>query len=128
MTSSKPYLIRALYEWIVDNGLTPYLMVDAVQEGVNVPSAYVEDGRIVLNIAPRALRGLELGNEAVEFNARFGGTPTPIHIPVRAVLAIYAQENGRGTFFGDEDGGDEPPPPKVPDDEGPKRPALKVVK
>ncbi len=105
MTSSRPYLIRAIYDWITDNGLTPYLLVDATIEGVDVPRRYVENGRIVLNIAPSATAALSLGSDAVEFSARFGGTPVHLYIPVTAVMAIYARENGQGMMFNEEGGG-----------------------
>lgn len=128
MTSNRPYLIRALYEWLVDNGLTPHLLVNAQAEGVVVPPQFVQDGRIVLNVGPEAVRGLELGNDLVVFNARFGGVSTDICIPPQAVLGIYARENGRGMLFPEEtpdgsppDGGPESPKP-------PERPTLKVVK
>lgn len=127
MTPSRPYLIRALYEWIVDNDLTPYLLVDAAGEMVQVPRGYVQDGKIVLNVAPRAVRALQLGNDRVEFHARFGGVETAISVPVYAVLAIYAQENGQGMVFTADDGGDSPPP-ETPAGGGGGRPSLKVVK
>jgi len=128
MTSSRPYLVRALYEWIVDNGMTPHLLVNAGYPGADVPERFVEEGRIVLNVAPQAVRALDLGNEAVRFNARFGGTPTDVYVPTGAVLAIYARENGQGMAFPEE----EPPPepPKPPEDEPqgkPRRPHLKLV-
>ncbi len=128
MTSSRPYLIRAVWEWISDNGLTPHLLVDAMQERVEVPRQFVEEGRIVLNIGANAVRGLEMGNEEIRFGARFSGTPMEVVIPVRAVLGIYARENGQGMLFPEEEGapegGDEPEPPRPPDG----RPTLKVVK
>jgi len=124
MTSSRPYLIRALYEWITDNGLTPYILVNADSLGVEVPPRYVREGRIVLNINPAAVHGLRLGNEGIEFSARFGGTPWLIRIPPEAVMAIYAQENGQGMAFGDGPNPEEPPPPPPAG----KKPALKVVK
>lgn len=100
MTSSRPYMIRALHEWIVDNSLTPYLMVFARAEGVEVPQQYVNsDGQIVLNIAPRAVVDLQLTNEAIFFKARFGGVPMEIYVPCHAVLGIYARENGKGMMF-----------------------------
>lgn len=126
MTSSRPYLIRALHEWVLDNDMTPYLLVDATREGVDVPRQSVQDGKIVLNISPSAVQGLVLGNEWVEFSARFGGVATPVSVPTPAVLAIYARENGRGMVFTEEEGDGGPPP--GPDDEPPKRPSLKVVK
>jgi len=88
MTSSRPYLIRALYEWIVDNGYTPYMLVDTALDVVEVPRAFVENGRIILNISPEATHSLVLGNEAVTFNARFSGTAMDVHVPVVSVLAI----------------------------------------
>jgi len=134
MTSNRPYLIRALYEWLVDNELTPYLLVDAGRESVHVPSRYVEDGRIVLNVSPSAVRDLSLGNELIAFEARFGGTAFAISLPPDAVLGVYARENGKGMLFPDE-AVDEPEPPKpdrpAPDKPKPPgggRPSLKVVK
>lgn len=130
MTSSRPYLIRALYQWIVDNGVTPYILVDAAAEGVAVPSQYIQDNKIVLNIAPMAVRSLTLGDDEISFNARFSGKSTDIHVPTEAVLAIYARENGQGMMFTEEphspdpsggDGGDGP-------DDSPDKPKLRVVK
>lgn len=99
MTSNRPYLIRALYEWIGDNGLTPYLMVDAAAPGVRVPPQTVKDGRVVLNIAARAVNRLELANDSISFQARFSGVPMLVIVPVEAVLAVYAMENGQGMLF-----------------------------
>ena len=124
MTSSRPYLLRAVYEWIADNGLTPQIVVDARQEQVRIPAAYVRDGTIVLNVSASAVRGLRLGNEWVEFSARFGGTPFEVAVPVRAVLAIMARENGTGMSFPDSDDGDRPPPAP----RSRPRPNLRVVK
>lgn len=130
MTSSRPYLIRAIYDWVVDNGLTPYLLVDAEGGSVVVPTQHVQQGRIVLNVAPRAVSALDLGNDTIAFRARFSGADMAIQFPVDAVLAIYAQENGQGMAFTDNgdggDGGDGNPSDAGPDK--PKRPALKVVK
>lgn len=129
MTSNRPYLIRALYEWLVDNDLTPYLLVDANREAVQVPSRYVEDGRIVLNVSPSAVRDLQLGNELIAFEARFGGSAFSISLPPEAVLGVYARENGKGMLFPDE-GVERPDPPK-PDRPTPPaggKPSLKVVK
>ena len=126
MTSSRPYLLRAVYEWIADNGLTPQIVVDAQQERVRVPTAYVREGKIVLNVSANAVRGLSLGNEWVEFSARFGGTPFDVAVPVRAVLAIMARENGTGMSFPDPD--DDRPPPPPPPQQQRGRPSLKVVK
>ncbi|MFN6264262.1 MAG: ClpXP protease specificity-enhancing factor, partial [Chromatiaceae bacterium] len=99
MTPNRPYLLRAFYEWIVDNNCTPYLVVDATMPGVKVPLQHVKDGQIVLNISPGAIGNLLLGNDAVTFNARFSGNPFALYIPQRSVLAIYARENGAGTMF-----------------------------
>lgn len=99
MTSNRPYLLRAIYEWISDNSLTPYLLVDARQPGVRVPQHAVKDGQIVLNVAMRAVSELELGNESVRFSARFSGASQFVDVPLNAVLAIYAQENGQGMMF-----------------------------
>ncbi|SHM96236.1 ClpXP protease specificity-enhancing factor [Phytopseudomonas punonensis] len=137
MNSSRPYLIRALYEWIVDNGCTPHLLVNAEYPGVQVPTKFVSDGQIVLNVSPTAVRELDLGTEAVSFEGRFGGVGHSLFVPSPAVLAIYARENGQGMVF------DQEPPPvqnevevveeqdTPPDDEPPRpsgRPSLKVVK
>ncbi|RMF17598.1 MAG: ClpXP protease specificity-enhancing factor [Gammaproteobacteria bacterium] len=111
MTSSRPYLIRAINEWLLDNDLTPYLLVDAGVKGVQVPTQYVSGGQIVLNISPGAVRGLTLGNEWIEFSARFGGVPMQVHVPVMAVLAVYAKENGQGMVFGAEPGFEPDPDP-----------------
>ena len=130
MTSSRPYVMRALYEWILDNECTPYVLVNAEQADVDVPRQYVKDGQIVLNIAPTAVVDLVMDNEAMHFNGRFGGTPMDVYVPMAAVIGIYARENGQGMVFEPEDGGDEPPPdgepPEPPKPEG--RPSLKIVK
>src|SRR5271156_1286288 len=102
-TSSRPYLLRAFYEWIVDNYATPYIVVNAELPGVNVPQQYVEKGRIVLNVSPVAVMELALANDHVAFNARFGGVPYDIYVPIRAVAAIYAKENGRGMVFKEDE-------------------------
>ncbi|MDR3478554.1 MAG: ClpXP protease specificity-enhancing factor [Gammaproteobacteria bacterium] len=99
MLSNKPYLIRAFYEWIVDCKCTPLLVVDATLPRCNVPKEYVENGEIILNIAPEAIRDLKIGNSLVEFKASFSGVAHIISAPVRAVLAVYAEENGQGMFF-----------------------------
>ncbi len=126
MTSNRPYLVRAFYEWLVDNGLTPYLLVDADNREAEVPRQYVEDGRITLNISPSAVRDLELGNDYISFNARFSGKPMDVLCPVVSVLGIYAQENGSGMLFPEEDTAEID---SEPDDTPPKgRPGLKVVK
>jgi len=99
MTSSRPYLLRALYEWTVDNDHVPYIVVDAMQPGVVVPPEHVKDGQIVLNIAPHAVQGLSLGNAELRFSARFGGRGWTITVPIQAVLAIYDRETGQGMGF-----------------------------
>jgi len=126
MTSLKPYLIRSIYEWIIDNDMTPHLLVDAEDTRAILPQDFIEDGKIVLNIRPAAIQGLSLGNEEIEFNARFSGKPMHIVTPVTAVLAIYAKENGKGMIFDQEEHDeDEPPPPaKKPT----TKPNLRIVK
>lgn len=99
MSSNRPYLLRALYEWINDNNLTPYILADATFPDVLVPKSSVKDGKVVLNIAMRAVAALELGNEAITFSARFSGVSQSIYIPVEAVIAIYAQETGQGMML-----------------------------
>ena len=132
MTSNRPYLIRALFEWILDNGMTPYLLVDAGDPRAMVPEQFVKDGKIVLNISPTAVHGLVLGNEIIDFDARFGGVARKVQIPVDSVLGIYASENGQGMLFPGEapatgemqDSDEEPGPPEPL----PQRPTLKIVK
>ena len=141
MTSNRPYLLRAVHEWIGDNGLTPYIVVDAAHPGVRVPPQAVHDGRVVLNLALRAVANLELGNERIRCMARFGGVSQAVDVPVAAVQAIYAHENGQGMMFPQEepesvaaedqaaqpddgqpsDGSSGPPPSKGP-------PKLRVIK
>lgn len=130
MTSNRPYLVRAIHEWISDNGLTPYLLVDAAWPGVSVPPQAAKDGRVVLNIALRAVAGLELGKEWIYFSARFGGVSQRVEVPLGAVLAIYAQENGQGMMFPAEDAPQAPPPGHSGSDaEAPKKGGhLRVVK
>ena len=99
MNSNRPYLLRGLHEWILDNELSPHILVNANAAGVQVPTQYVKDGKIVLNVSPESIRGLNLGNDEIRFSARFGGNPYDISVPVRAVLAIYAKENGKGMIF-----------------------------
>ena len=107
LTPRRPYLLRAFYEWLLDNQLTPHLVVDVTIQDVQVPMEYARDGQIVLNIAPRAVGNLELANDEVRFNARFGGVPRQVSVPLAAVLAIYARENGAGTMFEPEAAYDE---------------------
>ncbi|ATM94318.1 ClpXP protease specificity-enhancing factor [Yersinia frederiksenii] len=103
MSPRRPYLLRAFYEWLIDNQLTPHLVVDVTRPGVSVPMEFARDGQIVLNVAPRAVGNLELGNDGVSFNARFGGVPRQVTVPMGAVMAIYARENGSGTMFEPEE-------------------------
>lgn len=103
MTSNQPYLLRAFYEWIVDNNLTPYLVVDVNVPGIQVPMEHAKDGQIVLNVSPSACGKLNMGNIDVSFEARFGGMAKVINVPCKAVLAIYAKENGAGTVFSAEE-------------------------
>lgn len=135
MTPTRPYMVRAIYEWLNDNSLTAHVLIDATLPGVTVPAASVQDGRIVLNITPGAVRDLFIHNDALSFSARFGGVPMQVMAPMAAVLAIYARENGRGMFFEDTEefpaepvsADDEPTPPTPPSSPG-KRPSLRVVK
>ena len=129
----RPYLLRALYDWIVDSELTPYLLVTVDDASVQVPSEYVSEGKIVLNVSPMAVRELDLGQDAVAFSGRFGGRPFPIHVPMASIQAIYAKETGEGMMFEPENIEPDPAPPEgEPPDAGPDTPApgghLKVVK
>jgi stringent starvation protein B len=143
MTSHRPYMVRALYEWILDNNCTPYILVNAHEAGVEVPQNFVKDGQIVLNISPVAVQGLLIANEGLEFHGRFGGIPMRVYVPVMAMMGIYAKENGQGMIF--EPGGDHPrplPPAGLADGMGKQgenagakkekpasgRPSLRVVK
>ena len=118
MTSNRPYLLRAMHEWIVDNGMTPYLLVDAQHDGLQVPPSAVKDGRVVLNVAGRAVAHLQLGNREVSFMARFGGVSHSVIVPVSAVLAVYAQETGQGMGL-PPDEGEVAPPQDATDGSGP---------
>ncbi len=124
MTPLKPYLIRSIYEWIIDNHLTPHLLIDAKQKGCSLPEDFIQNGKIVLNIRPEAVQNLSLGNEDIQFDARFSGKSMHIFAPVTAVNAIYAKENGKGMVFDDHDdpSGAPPPEPTSP------KPKLRVVK
>jgi stringent starvation protein B len=139
MTSNRPYLIRAIYQWLLDNDTTPQLLVATDRRGVVVPPQHVKDGQILFNISPSAVRGLELGNDWITFSARFGGAAMNVRVPVDAVLALYSRENGQGMLFpqeepeetavgaGQGEDGDTPQesdPPRPPRG----RPNLKVVK
>lgn len=137
MTTSRPYLIRALYEWVVDNELTPFLLVNTLRDGVQVPAQFIEDDKIILNLSPSAVTGLILGNDEILFSARFSGQAMDLTVPIDAVLAIYAKENSQGMIFNDEGPGDMPPPNSPIDSGGEgqskssavkKRPSLKIVK
>ncbi|WP_305804997.1 ClpXP protease specificity-enhancing factor [Stenotrophomonas sp. YIM B06876] len=137
MSSHRPYLLRALVEWINDNGMTPHVMVDAGVAGVQVPASAVNDGRVVLNIAERAVMRLHIDNETLSFTARFSGVSFPVSVPIAAILAVYARETGHGMALPDDIAGsdsppddDMPPPPGPPDDipVAGKRPHLRVVK
>lgn len=126
MTSNKPYLIRALYEWIVDNDCTPYLVVEVVYPGVLVPLEYAKDGQITLNVAPQAVQQLQIDNDWIFFSARFGGIEQDVRVPIEAVQACFARENGQGMAF-EVVVPEKPPEPPV-DHDGDKKPRLKVVK
>lgn len=134
MSNLKPYLIRAVYEWCIDQDLSPFVLVDAFGPDVVVPRHAVQEGRIILNLRPQAVQNLALGNQRVEFNARFGGTPMHVVVPVASVLAIYAKENGQGMVFDAIEEEDPPPTERQQAEERdtkpmPKgRPVLKVVK
>lgn len=133
LSSSRPYLLKALYEWILDNDCTPQILVDASMPDVQVPVDYVSNEQIVLNIGPSAVKQLNIDNDGVFFNARFGGVPMDIYVPIIAVLAIYTRETNEGMLFGDEAGSPTPPEPdkqKEQDKQPPSldKPSLKVVK
>ncbi len=130
LTPRRPYLVRAMHEWMTDNGQTPHLVVDAAVEGVVVPRQYVRDGKIVLNVGYSATAGLVIRNDAISFSARFGGTAFDVSLPVHAVLGIYARETGQGMIFSDDEPAPEPPgsPTKPTGGDEPRRPQLKVVK
>ena len=125
MTSNRPYLLRALYQWITDNGLTPHILVDAEVDGVDVPDHTIQKGKVVLNIASGATEQLLLDNEIIDFRARFSGKPHQIVVPMGAVIAIYARENGQGMMFAQDDS---QPPPVDGSDQPPAKSHLSVVK
>ncbi len=127
MTSNRPYLVRALNEWILDNQLTPFLLVDASVKGVEVPEQHIKDGKIILNITPSAIQEISFENEWIYFSARFGGQPCMINIPISAVLAIYAKENGRGIMFAEEESL-AVDTAEVEQKESSKKPVLTVIK
>jgi stringent starvation protein B len=143
MNSSRPYLVRALYEWIVDNDCTPHMLVNADFREVQIPQGFASDGQIVLNVSPDAVRHLHMDNDAVSFEGRFGGVPHSLFVPIGAILGIYARENGQGMVFDlepavvDDDEADLPEENESDDDQPPPggqpprpqgRPSLKVVK
>ena len=135
MKSRRPYLLRAMHEWICDSSCTPHIVVDAGAEGVEVPRHYVRDGKIILNVSWTATDKLKLSNDAVTFAGRFGGSIVEVRVPVTAVLAIYARESGQGMIFTDDDArgeagpsGDPPEPPKPASPAPRKRPRLKIIK
>ena len=140
MSPNRPYLLRAFFDWIVDNDCTPHIIVDAHHPMVAVPQEFVKDGQIVLNIAPRAVTNLSLDGDDVQFSARFNGMPVDIYVPIAGVLGIYAQENGQGMVFDKEDSPEPPPsatPPSAPkmvrssdakDKSIKPKPSLRVVK
>ena len=129
MTSQRPYLIRAIYEWIVDNELTPYILIFAHGDNVQVPQEYVnKDGQLVLNVAPRAVSDLLMDNESISFSARFGGLARDIYVPCSAVLCIYAKENGQGMVFELESEPTPDPEPSAPGDKPTSKPGLRLVK
>lgn len=133
MTSTRPYLIRAIRDWAMDNGFTPQILVDTSVAGVTVPTDFVQDGKIVLNIHDRAVGHIQLGTETIVFSARFNGQERTVEVPVPSVLAIYARENGQGLFFRDDSSTSVPRPRPRPRAAGPqaperrKRPHLKLV-
>jgi stringent starvation protein B len=111
MSSRRPYLVRAMHGWISDNLQTPHLIVDANAVDLQIPREFVQDGKIILNISLSATQNLLIGNERIEFNARFGGKPQRVVVPLPALLGIYARESGQGIIFADEDA---PPPQPTP--------------
>jgi stringent starvation protein B len=133
--SRRPYLLRAMHEWITDNAQTPHIVVDAAMQGVEVPRQYIQGGKIILNVSHSATSGLQLGNDHVMFRARFGAATYDVSVPIVAVLGIYARETGQGMIFSEADS-PPPQPPQAPT-EAPvgasteikrARPMLKVVK
>lgn len=127
MTSSKPYLLRALYEWILDNDTTPYILVDATYEGIIIPAGIANDGKVVLNLAPQAVKDLDITNEHVAFSTRFSSVAEDIYCPMASLLAIYARENGEGMMFPAEEG-DDAVETRLEAEEKPRGPTLKVIK
>ena len=139
MTSSRPYIIRALYEWILENECTPYILVNAYAEGVEVPQEHVKDGQIILNVSPAAVQNLSIRNQSIDFDGRFAGLPKRVYVPVNAVMGIYAKENGQGMIFDTEGILPDPTDPAGPDgpgsgvrgvksESGSRKPPLRLVK
>ncbi len=129
MSSSRPYMVRAIHAWISDNGLTPYIVIDAVLPTVSVPQDHIHDGKIVLNCGYDAVSGLSIENDWISFQARFSGVSEEVSFPPEAVLAIYARENGQGMVFQEEEHAPVPPPePATTSPEKKGRPSLKIVK
>jgi stringent starvation protein B len=128
LPAKRPYLLRAMHQWITECGHTPHVIVDAGREGAEVPRAYVKDGKIVLNLSEGATQRLRLGNEDVEFDTRFEGVSHHVRFPLSAVLGVYARETGEGMVFTEQDLGPEPPRPTQADEGSGRRPQLRVVK
>jgi len=133
MTSQKPYLIPAIYEWILDNNCTPYIVVDPTYAGVRVPKHLQKDEPIIFNIAPSATHGMHYENDALVFNARFNGLPYNVYIPLGAINNVFAKETGEGLMFSWETSPTPPDEPNTPTDHPtpgtpPKKPALRLVK
>jgi len=130
MLSRKPYFLRAMHQWISDSGATPYVVVDANLEGVEIPPGYAQDGKIVLNLSYGATQHLDIGADWLEFDARFGGVSRHVRVPLTAVLAVYASENGQGMLFDADEEAVTPAAPAgdPPKPDGPKKPTLKVIK
>jgi stringent starvation protein B len=134
LKSRRPYLLRAMHEWISDCDQTPHILVDATQPGVEVPRQYVQGGKIILNVSTSATSMLSLGNDVVRFRARFGAATFDVNVPIGAVLGIYARETGQGMIFSEADAPPPQPPPAHPDPgtsggtETKRKPTLKVVK
>lgn len=129
MTSSKPYLIRALYEWILDNGATPHILVDATGDQLIIPPGIASDGKVVLNLSPQAVENLEMANDHVSFSARFNGVAEEIYCPIGSLMAIYARESGEGMMFPlEEDVPAKAGDTGADDKDKPKGPTLKIIK
>ena len=140
MSSSRPHLVRALYDWIIENECTPYILVNAFADDVEVPQEHVKDGQIILNISPSAVQSLFIRNEAIDFDGRLAGIPKRVYVPISAVMGIYAKENGQGMIFDPDANLPKPPSPTGTDDSSDRRaadkkasalgkkPSLRVVK